>query len=55
VIPPIERVVFDFHRRPWKFNGLVVIWRDAAYSVFVDNIESLLMLVDAEAVFLEML
>jgi hypothetical protein len=27
---------------------------DAAYSVFVDNIESLLMLVDAEAVFLEM-
>jgi hypothetical protein len=27
---------------------------DAAYSVFVDNIKSLLMLVDAEAVFLEM-
>jgi hypothetical protein len=27
---------------------------DAVYSVFVDNVESLLMLVDAEAVFLEM-
>jgi hypothetical protein len=27
---------------------------NAAYSVFVDNIESLLMLVNAEAVFLEM-
>jgi hypothetical protein len=27
---------------------------DAVYSVFVDNIESLLMLVDAETVFLEM-
>jgi hypothetical protein len=27
---------------------------DAVYSVFVDNIESLLMLVDVEAVFLEM-
>jgi hypothetical protein len=27
---------------------------DAVYSVFVDNIESLLMLVDAETMFLEM-
>jgi hypothetical protein len=27
---------------------------DAVYSVFVDNIKSLLMLVDAETVFLEM-
>jgi hypothetical protein len=27
---------------------------DAVYSVFVDNVESFLMLVDAEAVFLEM-
>jgi hypothetical protein len=27
---------------------------DAVYSVFVDNVESLLMLVNAEAVFLEM-
>jgi hypothetical protein len=27
---------------------------DAVYSVFIDNVESLLMLVDAEAVFLEM-
>jgi hypothetical protein len=27
---------------------------DAVYSVFVDNVKSLLMLVDAEAVFLEM-
>jgi hypothetical protein len=27
---------------------------DAVYSMFVDNIKSLLMLVDAEAVFLEM-